>query len=103
MPVVSRNSVASAAFLAVLLRGGQAAEIFVAPDGSGSGSLDAPFGSIQDAVDAAAAGDIIYLRAGTYAPTSNIQITTSGEATAPITLRPYEDEVVVLDGEELPG
>ena len=101
MPV--RSSAASAAFLAVLLRGGQAAEIYVSPDGTGSGSLEAPFGSIQDAVDVAAAGDTIYLRAGTYAPTTNIQITTSGEAGSPITVRPYESEAVVLDGEELPG
>ena len=98
-----RSSTASAALLAVLLRGSQAADIYVSPDGTGSGSLEAPFGSIQDAVDVATAGDTIYLRAGTYAPTTNIQITTSGEAGSPITIRPYEGEAVVLDGEELPG
>lgn len=99
----ARSYVASATFLAVVLQVSRAAEIYVSPDGTGSGSIDAPFGSIQDAVDAAAAGDTIYLRAGTYAPTTNIQITTNGEAGSPITLRPYEGEAVVLDGEELPG
>lgn len=100
-----RSSVASAAtaVLALLVRGSQGAEIYVSPDGSGSGTIDAPFGSIQDAVDVAAAGDTVYLRAGTYSPTTNIQISTSGTATSPITLRPYEGEAVVLDGEELPG
>lgn len=98
-----RSSVTSAAFLAVLLQRAQAAEIFVSPNGAGSGSIDAPYGSIQDAVDAAAAGDTIFLRAGTYSPTTNIQITKSGGAGSPITVRPYEGEAVVLDGEELPG
>ena len=98
-----RSSVTSATSLAVLLRGALAAEIYVSPDGTGSGSIDAPFGSIQDAVNAAASGDTIFLRIGTYSPTTNIQITKSGGAGSPITVRPYEGEAVVLDGEELPG
>lgn len=83
--------------------GAAALEIFVSPDGTGSGTLDAPYGSIQDAVDAASAGDTIFLRGGTYAPESNIQISSSGEATAPISIRPYEDEAVIIDGENMPG
>ena len=85
------------------LGGAAALEIFVSPDGTGSGTLEAPYGDIQSAVDAAAAGDTIYLREGTYAPSSNIQISTSGERTAPITIRPYEDEKVIIDGEDMPG
>ncbi|RYP04836.1 hypothetical protein DL764_004211 [Monosporascus ibericus] len=79
------------------------ANIFVSPRGTGSGTEANPFGSIQSAVDAAKAGDTIYLRAGTYAPTTNIQITKSGTRTAPITLRPYGNEKVTIDGENLPG
>lgn len=78
-------------------------DIYVSPSGTGSGSQTAPYGSIQSAVNAAAAGDTIYLRAGTYKPTTNIQITKSGTRTSPITLRSYEKEKVIIDGEGLPG
>lgn len=97
------RSTTSTAILALLIGSTQAADIYVSPTGTGSGSETAPYGSIQSAVDAAVAGDVILLRAGTYKPTSNIQITKSGTATAPITLRSYEEEEVILDGEELPG
>lgn len=85
------------------LGGAAALEIFVSPNGTGSGTLEAPFGDIQEAVDAAAAGDTIFLREGTYAPEANIQIAVSGTSAAPITIRPYEDEKVVVDGENMPG
>ncbi|KAI9903055.1 hypothetical protein N3K66_002407 [Trichothecium roseum] len=86
-----------------LAAGAAARDIFVSPDGSGSGTLDAPFGSIQDAVDDAEAGDTIYLREGTYAPDTNIQIGKSGTSSAPITVKPYEGEKVIVDGENMPG
>ncbi|KAI0540026.1 family 9 polysaccharide lyase [Xylaria digitata] len=92
-----------AATLAALAQRTHAASIYVSPTGSGSGTIDAPYGSIQTAVNAAKAGDTIYLRAGTYSPTTNIQIKKSGTATSPITLRPYNNEKVILDGEGLPG
>jgi hypothetical protein len=78
-------------------------DIHVSPSGTGTGSQTAPYGSIQAAVNAAAAGDSILLRAGTYKPTTNIQITKSGTSTSPITLRSYQEEKVILDGENLPG
>ncbi|KAL3432692.1 hypothetical protein BDV09DRAFT_187253 [Aspergillus tetrazonus] len=82
-----------------------AADIYVSPDGSddAAGTIDAPLHSIQLAVDQATAGSTIYLRGGTYTPTSNIQITKSGTASAPYVLRAYEGESVIIDGEELPG
>ncbi|KXJ85324.1 family 9 polysaccharide lyase [Microdochium bolleyi] len=89
-------------FLA-LVSGTCAREIFVAPSGSGSGTIDSPYGSIQDAVNRAAAGDVIYLRKGTFAPSSNIQISKSGARNAPITIRPYQNEKVIIDGENMPG
>ncbi|KAF2968841.1 hypothetical protein GQX73_g4746 [Xylaria multiplex] len=92
-----------AATLAALAQRTHAASIYVSPTGSGSGTIDAPYGSIQTAVNAAKAGDTIYLRAGTYSPTTNIQIKKSGTATSPITLRPYNSEKVILNGEGLPG
>lgn len=92
-----------AALVAVLLGGARCAEIYVSPTGTGTGTITSPYGSIQSAVNAAAAGDTIYLRAGTYAPTANIQITKSGTATKPIVLRPYQSEKVILNGENMPG
>ncbi|KAK1979817.1 pectate lyase L [Colletotrichum cereale] len=82
-----------------------AADLYVAPTGSDSaaGTLAAPLKSIQIAVDKAIAGDTIYLRAGTYSPTANIQITKSGTAAKPYTLTAYSNEAVVIDGEALPG
>ncbi|KAK0660345.1 Pectate lyase L [Lasiodiplodia hormozganensis] len=99
----AKSYISTAALLAVLLGGAQAADIYVSPTGTGTGSITAPYGSIQSAVNAAKAGDTIHLRAGTYSPTSNIQITKSGTVTSPITLRSYEEEKVILDGEGLPG
>ncbi|KAJ4300972.1 hypothetical protein N0V90_003061 [Kalmusia sp. IMI 367209] len=81
----------------------QAKEIYVSPTGTGSGSSTAPYGSIQSAVNAAVAGDTIYLRAGTYKPTTNIQFKTNGTRTSPITVRSYQNEKVIIDGEGLPG
>ena len=78
-------------------------ELYVTPSGSGDGTMTSPFGSIQLAVNKAVAGDTIYLRAGTYNPTTNIQITKSGTLTSPITLRSYQKENVIIDGEALPG
>ncbi|KAL4879290.1 hypothetical protein BJY04DRAFT_208809 [Aspergillus karnatakaensis] len=82
-----------------------AADLYVSPDGSDSatGTISAPFQSIQVAVDEASPGDTIYLRGGTYTPTTNIQITKSGTSSAPYVLRAYEGEAVIIDGEELPG
>lgn len=90
------------ALLAILGRVA-ARDIYVSPTGTGSGTQTAPYGSIQSAVNAAAAGDTIYLRQGTYAPSANIQFSKSGTATSPITVRPYQGEKVVLDGENMPG
>jgi pectin methylesterase-like acyl-CoA thioesterase len=78
-------------------------DMYVSPSGTGTGSQTAPYGSIQAAVNAAIAGDSILLRAGTYKPTTNIQITKSGTSTLPITLRSYQEEKVILNGEDLPG
>ncbi|HEY0000623.1 MAG TPA: right-handed parallel beta-helix repeat-containing protein [Actinoplanes sp.] len=94
--VLAMSAVASAQTFA-------ATTYFVAPDGSDSndGTLDAPFATIQQAINVVAAGETIAVRAGTYSLTSNIQITKSGTATAPITLTAYAGEQVIIDGEAL--
>jgi hypothetical protein len=99
-----RSSILDFAAVLTALSGiAQSKDIYVSPSGTGSGSQAAPYGSIQSAVNAAAAGDTIYLRSGTYKPTTNIQITKSGTRTSPITLRSYEKEKIIIDGEGLPG
>lgn len=80
-----------------------ARDIFVSPTGTGTGTLDAPYGSIQSAVGAAVAGDTIFLRGGTYAPAANVQFAKSGTRTLPISVRAYPGEKVVIDGENMPG
>ena len=90
-------------FALSLLGGVTAKDIYVSPTGSGSGTLTSPYGSIQSAVNAAAAGDTIFLRGGTYAPSANIQIAKSGSRTAPISVRPYQNEKVIIDGDKMPG
>lgn len=79
--------------------------IVVAPDGDdgAAGTVTAPLRTIQAAVERAEPGDVIAVRGGTYALTTNIQILTSGTAAAPITLGPYQDERVVIDGDLLPA
>lgn len=76
-----------------------AAEYYVSPDGvdTNDGSQQHPFGTIQHAFNNVAAGDTIFLRAGHYheeVDLSNIH----GAAGQVITLKPYADELAVLDG-----
>ena len=81
-----------------------ASELYVATDGNDAnpGTLAQPLRTIQRAVDLAQPGTTIYLRGGTYAPSTNIQLLKSGTASAPITLRSYGSERVIIDGEGMP-
>ncbi|KAH6901318.1 pectate lyase L [Coprinopsis sp. MPI-PUGE-AT-0042] len=81
-----------------------AADFYVSPSGndSAAGTLAAPFKTIQKGIDIATAGSTVYLRAGTYAPSTNVKVTKSGTSSAPYTLRAYSGEKVVLDGENMP-
>jgi hypothetical protein len=78
--------------------------LVVAVDGDDTapGTLTQPLRTIQRAVDLAGPGDVIAVRGGTYAPTTNIQIRTSGTAGEPITLTSYQGEHVLIDGEQMP-
>ncbi|KEP51454.1 pectate lyase [Rhizoctonia solani 123E] len=82
----------------------RATAIYVSPSGSDSnaGTLAAPLLTIPAAVTKAVAGDTIYLRAGTYKPTSAIQITKSGTSSAKYTITNYQTEKVIIDGEGMP-
>ncbi|MFY1674506.1 right-handed parallel beta-helix repeat-containing protein [Plantactinospora sp. WMMB334] len=78
--------------------------LYVATDGddSDAGTLNAPLKTIQRAVDLAQPGDTIFIRGGTYAPSTNIQILRDGTSSQPITMRNHNGERVVIDGENMP-
>lgn len=72
---------------------------YVAPDGDDAnpGSLEQPFATIQHAATLLKAGDICCLRGGRYHEAA--QITgLNGRQGQPITIQPYKDEKVILDG-----
>lgn len=79
------------------------AALYVATGGSdaNAGTQSAPLATIAKAVSLVTAGGQIIVRGGTYALTSNIQITTSGTAAAPIALTAYPGEQPVIDAEAL--
>ncbi len=87
--------------LTLLSRLGEAATYYVSPTGSdaNTGAIGNPWGTIQYAVNKAVAGDIIYLRNGTYQISTQINITpnNSGTSTAPIKLWAYNGEKPILD------
>lgn len=64
---------------------------------SNPGTLEEPWRSIQRGIDAATAGDTVYVRAGTYHEVVTIQ--NSGTESDPITLAGYPGEHPVIDGE----
>ena len=102
MAILSRSLIVA---LAGFVSTSVAADIYVSTNGTeaGTGTIDSPLNDIQAAVDVATAGTTIYLRGGTYTPTTNIQIDKSGTAAAPYVLTAYASEKVILDGEDLTG
>ncbi|WP_438011761.1 right-handed parallel beta-helix repeat-containing protein [Sorangium sp. So ce321] len=88
--------------LFVLLATGyaRAAEHYVAPDGSDSsrGTMDQPFATLSKANSAAAAGDTIWVRGGTYYITSQLVLSRSGTSDTNRTkVWAYPGEKPVLD------
>ncbi len=77
---------------------------YVSPIGSNdsTGTIEAPFLTIQKAHDMVQAGDTIYVRGGTYMPTQQTVFKTDGNASLYIVLKSYPGEIPVIDGENLP-
>ena len=77
-----------------------AAEFFVSPTGSDSnpGTLASPFATLQKGNNSAAAGDTVWLRAGTYNCTTQITLSKSGTSDTNRTkIWAYTGEVPILD------
>jgi len=77
----------------------QAATYYVSPSGSdaNSGTLTAPFVTLQKAVNLANPGDTIYMRGGTYALSGQVNINRDGTSGNPIRVFNYPGEVPILD------
>jgi hypothetical protein len=84
---------------ALLLAAAQATEYYVSPNGSdaNAGTADLPWLTIQKAADTLAAGDTVYIKAGTYK--EQVQPRNSGTDAQYITYSAYQNDVVILDGE----
>jgi hypothetical protein len=88
-------------FCVFLARGhASAAEYYVSPTGSDSnpGTQASPFATVQKANNSAAAGDTIWMRAGTYSSTGQITLSKSGTSDTNRTkIWAYSGEVPILD------
>ncbi len=98
----SLAATSTTAGLFVLLATGyaRAAEHYVAPDGSDSnrGTMSQPFATLSRANSAAAAGDTIWVRGGTYYITSQLVLSRSGTSDTNRTkIWAYPGEKPVLD------
>lgn len=83
---------------------GQSSNVYVSGKGSNgnSGTLSAPYRTIQHAIDNAVPGQTIYVRGGTYH--EKLVFSKSGSSLGGyITLASYPGESAVLDGTDVPG
>jgi hypothetical protein len=87
-------------------------QIYISADGTNEavGSLDDPVDILTGLGDdsPASPGDTIYIRGGVYSPSSYVYIGVNGSEDKRITIMPYQDETVVVDGvnmlnSDLPG
>lgn len=88
-------------FCVVLATDARGMTYYVSPDGNDSNSGLGPgaahaLRTVQAAVNKLQAGDTLHIRGGVYR--EMVTFPTSGKPNAPITLRPYRDERVVISG-----
>lgn len=77
-----------------------AADYYVATTGSDSnaGSISSPFLTIAKGYAMAAAGDTVYVRGGTYSPSTKLLLNKNGTSGNPIRIFAYTGELPILDG-----
>ncbi|USN87528.1 MAG: right-handed parallel beta-helix repeat-containing protein [Candidatus Nomurabacteria bacterium] len=75
--------------------------IFVAPNGTGAACTDANPCDIWTAIDKAVAGDVVFLKGGTYQVTKNIYLNNIGTASNPVIYESYPGQKAVFDGASL--
>jgi hypothetical protein len=89
----------SAAAVVTITASNPATSFYVSPSGSNSnpGTITSPWLTIQHAANSVQAGDVVYVRAGTYNESVNIAV--SGSATAgPVIFQNYPGEIAIVDG-----
>ena len=98
MPVPIRSALLLLLVFAAGLLPAVSATWYVATwgDDDGPGTFDQPFRTVQRGVRAAAPGDSVLVREGTY--DLDTQVDVPGAPGAPILIAPYGGEHVVLDG-----
>ncbi|MGK3991578.1 right-handed parallel beta-helix repeat-containing protein [Sorangium sp. So ce136] len=97
---LAATSTTAGLFLLLATGTARAAEHYVAPDGSDSnrGTMDRPFATLSKANSAAAAGDTIWVRGGTYGITAQLVLSRSGTSDTNRTkIWAYPGEKPVLD------
>lgn len=100
--MVPNRLIAVIACMQVICGSARGGEYFLSTTGSDSqsGALDAPWATFAHAAPLLAAGDTLNIRGGIYA--ERLVLTgKAGTAKAPIVIRPYGEEIVVIDGATL--
>ncbi len=71
--------------------------IFASPNGNGDGSLNSPY-SLQEALDEVQKGQTLYLRGGTYTPSSydGYFVNAKGDSQNYVTIRNYPNETPII-------
>lgn len=75
---------------------------FVANNGSGTACTEPSPCTIQTAISQVVAGDVVFLRGGTYFVTANLRFDKSGTSGNPIIFESYPGETAIFDGAQLP-
>ncbi|MDQ4124103.1 MAG: hypothetical protein M3134_00690 [Actinomycetota bacterium] len=71
---------------------------YVAPGGTGTGSADSPWGSLEQAFESLRAGDHLVVKGGTYRERMTSVDVAPGTAAEPVTVSAYPGDAPVLEG-----
>ncbi|GAP11681.1 right handed beta helix region/Chondroitinase B [Bellilinea caldifistulae] len=96
-PSITKLDVPNVVFLPLIANAARNT-YYVSPDGldTNPGTITQPWRTISKAVRTVKAGDIVYIRQGTYM--EQVEIIASGSADSPVQLLAYPGEKVIIDG-----